>query len=222
MNSHHTHIAFVLDRSGSMDTCRETAISGFNAFLREQQEEEGLATLDLILFDDQYDMVYAALPVAEITPLDTETYIPRGSTALLDAIARTIDELGARFAAFPEASRPGQVVVAVLTDGLENASRRHSWHDVADRIRRQTDRYDWTFLFLGANQDAIATAAQINIAAHNSAAYAADEAGTAACVRSTSRKISALRRSKANPSASPSADLTKPLSEIQEEEDRRE
>jgi hypothetical protein len=96
---------------------------------------------------------------------------------LLDAIGRTIDELGARLAAMAEEERPGQVIVAILTDGLENASESYSWKEIARSIRHQTERYQWKFLFLGANQDAIATAAQMSIAAADASPFVADRPG---------------------------------------------
>src|SRR4030095_14845548 len=110
----------------SMESCREATIGGFNSFLQEQQRTEGLARLTLILFNDEYLAPIDALPVAEILPLDNDSYVPRGSTALLDAIGRTIDELGARLASLPEQDRPVQVIVAILTDGLENSSQKYT------------------------------------------------------------------------------------------------
>ena len=107
MNNNHTEIVFVLDRSGSMQSCQEAAIAGFNRFLVEQQQLEGLVKLTLVLFDDEYLVPIDALPAAEVLPLDDETYVPRGSTALLDAIGRAVDDLGARLASSPESDRPG-------------------------------------------------------------------------------------------------------------------
>jgi hypothetical protein len=157
MNNNHTEIVFVLDRSGSMQSCQEAAIAGFNRFLVEQQQLEGLVKLTLVLFDDEYLVPINALPAAEVLPLDDETYVPRGSTALLDAIGRAVDDLGARLACSPESDRPGQVIVAILTDGLENSRKRYSWRQISALIKHQSEKYQWTFLFLGANQDAIAT-----------------------------------------------------------------
>lgn len=223
MNKHYTEIAFVLDRSGSMESCQEAAIDGFNRFLAEQQQTEGLARLTLVLFDHEYLVPVRSIPVQEVVPLTNETYVPRGMTALLDAIGQTIDELGTSLAAMPEKQRPGQVIVAILTDGFENASQHRTWADVAAAIRHQTDAYKWTFLFLGANQDAIATAAQLNIHASNSATYVADAAGARASQRAFSRRASALRRSAMDiAGVAESADLTTPLSQIVEEEDRKE
>lgn len=105
MKNHYSEIAFVLDRSGSMESCQDAAIEGFNFFLHEQQQIEDLAKLTLVLFDDEFLMPIDALPVAEILPLNNDSYVPRDSTALLDAIGRTIEELGARLAGRSAAPR---------------------------------------------------------------------------------------------------------------------
>jgi Mg-chelatase subunit ChlD len=223
MKNHYSEIAFVLDRSGSMESCRDVAVEGFNSFLHEQQQTEGLAKLTLILFDDQYLVPIDALPVAEILPLNNDSYLPRGRTALLDAIGRTIDELGARLAALPEQDCPGQVIVAILTDGLENSSQNCTWKEIARVIRQQTEQYRWTFLFLGANQDAIATAAQMNIAASNAAGYDADAAGLHASARSLTRKVRGLRHvSMGTASVEECHDALAPMSDLLAEEDQKE
>ncbi|MEO5717385.1 MAG: hypothetical protein ABIR29_02310 [Chthoniobacterales bacterium] len=223
MKNNYAEIAFVLDRSGSMDSCRDAAIDGFNRFLKEQQLVEGLAKLTLVLFDDQYLVPVSALPVAEVVALDNETYVPRGSTALLDAVGRTIDDLGARLAALPEEDRPGQVIVAILTDGLENSSQNHTWHQIAGAIKQQTEQYRWTFLFLGANQDAIATAAQMNIAAANAARYVHDEPGLRASGLAFGRKVRGLRNFQMpNATLEENADAMASLSDLVAEEDDKE
>lgn len=218
MNDQLTEIAFILDRSGSMQSMIEPAIAGFNTFLRDQQQAEGDARLTLVLFDDEYLVPCASLPVSEVVELDTTTFIPRGCTALLDAIGRTIDELGARLATLPEAERPGQVVVAILTDGQENASRRFDLPEIREKIRHQEQHYSWRFLFLGANQDAIATAASIGVAAADSATFMHDAFGYQSSAKAVSRKIKALRSSKSRP-AEDHPDLAKPMSDILREED---
>jgi hypothetical protein len=223
MNRNYAEIAFVLDRSGSMASCREAALAGFNFFLEEQQQNEGLTKLTLVLFDDEYLAPIQALPVAEILPLNHDTYIPRGSTALLDAIGRTVDELGARLAAMAEEERPGQVIVAILTDGLENASESYSWKEIARSIRHQTERYQWKFLFLGANQDAIATAAQMSIAAADASPFVADAAGVRAAARSMARKVRGIHRSfHGRATVKEAADATASLSDLTAEEDENE
>ena len=222
-NKNYTEIAFILDRSGSMDSCQDAAIEGFNRFLRDQQQAEGLAKLTLVLFDDEYLVAAQSLPVQELVALTRETYVPRNTTALLDAIGQTIDDLGKRLAQIPEEDRPGQVIVTILTDGLENASHRFTWRDISAKIKHQTESYKWTFLFLGANQDAIATAAQMNIAAANSATYAADEVGARSSMGAASKKVRAMRhRAMECASEEDIESANAPMSEIVQEEDRKE
>jgi hypothetical protein len=224
MNPNLTEILFILDRSGSMASLTEAAIASFNHFLREQAAEPGQARLTLVLFDDHYEVPVASLPLPEITPIDTTVYTARGMTALLDAMGRGIDELGQRLAALPENERPGTVIVAVFTDGEENASQQYSWQDVTQRIRHQSEAYKWHFLFLGANQDAIATAASIGITAANAATYLADSHGFGASGASVSRKARAMRKlSSSQPlDAAEQADLNSPLADlVREEDDKR-
>ena len=221
-NAHYSEIAFVLDRSGSMKSCQQAAMEGFNQFLADQQKTDGLAKLTLVLFDDEYLVPISSIPVEEVVSLTDDTYQPRGCTALLDAIGQTIDDLGQRLAALAEQDRPGQVIVAILTDGLENASQRFTWKEIAGKIKHQTDTYKWIFLFLGANQDAIATAANLSIAANNAADYVADAAGSKAGQAAFSRKISALRRASMDiASVSERLDAEAPLTQIVSEEDRK-
>ncbi len=222
MNKSYTEIAFILDRSGSMQSMVEPAISGFNRLLREQQQIPGHARFTLVLFDDQYELPCQSVPISEVVELDTATFVPRGSTALLDAVGRTIDELGEKLAATPEAGRPGQVIIAILTDGHENASTRYSWADVAQRIRHQTDTYQWQFLFLGANQDAIATAAQMNIHSSNTANFCMTEKSYVSSKGALSRKMSAFRRvSQGATDEATIHDAEAPLDVIREEEERK-
>jgi uncharacterized protein YegL len=157
----HTEIAFILDRSGSMESMTNAAISGFNEFLKAQQatvDDHGQpipATFTLILFDHEYLPVHNRQNIQTARPLTLDTYVPRGNTALLDAIGRTIDHIGQELAATPEADRPAKVIIAILTDGEENSSRHFSMEDINQRITHQTEKYQWEFMFLGANQDAI-------------------------------------------------------------------
>lgn len=222
MNTPLTEIAFILDRSGSMQSMVEPAISGFNRLLREQQQVPGHARFTLVLFDDDYELPVNAVPIAEVVELDTDTFVPRGSTALLDAIGRTIDELGQKLALTPAADRPNQVIIAILTDGEENASLRYSWADVAKRIQHQTEKYQWQFLFLGANQDAIATAGRMNIDASNTANFAMNAESYRSTKGALSRKMGAVRRrSQGATDASTLHDAAAPLENLREEEERK-
>lgn len=222
MKPHLTEIVFVLDRSGSMQTMVEPAITGFNRLLREQQEAPGCARFTLVLFDDLYEVPFLSLPISEVVELDVTTFVPRGSTALLDTIGRTIDKLGKKLQHTPEADRPQQVIIAILTDGEENASVRYSWQDIAQRIRHQTEKYQWQFLFLGANQDAIATADRMSIQSSNTANFAANNQSYTAAKGALSRKMSAVRRrSQGATDAETLLDAEAPLETLREDEEKR-
>lgn len=143
---------FLLDRSGSMETCLDDTIGGYNAFIREQAPFGG--TMTLVLFDHEYSPVYIRRPMGEVVPLTHETYKPRGSTALLDAIGRTIKEWTGEEAP----------TVIILTDGLENSSTKFTKAHIKDLIDVKT-KEGWQFVYLGANQDAFAEARSIGIGA---------------------------------------------------------
>ena len=220
MKQPYTEIVFILDRSGSMNSMIEPAISGFNRLLHDQQQVAGTARFTLVLFDDRYELPFHSVPISEVVELDTTTYVPRGSTALLDAIGRTIDELGSKLAAAPEAERPNQVIVAVLTDGQENASSKFTWESIAQRIHHQTENYQWQFLFLGANQDAIATAARMNIRSENTTNFSMNEDSYGASKDALSRKMAAVRRhSQGDSDPSTLHDVEAPLQMLREEEE---
>jgi len=212
-----TEIAYVLDMSGSMYQFTEAAITGFNDFLREQQEVEGFAKISLILFDDCYELPIDNLPVSEVCAIDTRTYTPRGATALLDAIGKTIKTFRKRIKALPKDQRPDQVIFAIFTDGHENASRKFTWQDIAAKIQKRQKKDGWEFLFLAAGQDAIATAAQMNIHAHNAATVAEDNLYSPRdSGRAMSRKVKAMREMDAE-----AADLSAPMESILREEEGR-
>lgn len=217
-----TELAFILDRSSSMEVIRSAAIQGFNAFLRDQQVAAGQTRLSLVFFDTDIETHLDSIPVAEVTPLDHRSYIPRGCTALLDAIGDTIDRLGQRLAVLPEADCPDHVSVAILTDGEENSSTRYNWQDVAKRIKHQTEKYSWEFLFLGASEDAIATAAKMHIHAANASQFCADAAGQEAAMASVSRKITSSRQLKSGHATREQIEeAAKPLQDIVHDEDRK-
>jgi hypothetical protein len=223
MNDQLTEIAFILDRSGSMQSMVEPAIAGFNRLLREQQQEPGNARFTLVLFDDRYEVPVKSLPIAEVVELDTTTFIPRGGTALLDAIGYTIEGLGKKLAETPETERPGQVIVAILTDGMENASHKFSWADISAMIRHQTEKYQWKFLFLGANQDAIATAGRMSIQEADSSNFAMESNSYGAVNEAINRKIKAIRRMKqGSADADVLRDLQAPMESLREEEEGKE
>ena len=193
MKADYTDISIVLDRSGSMDSIRQDAIGSFNTFLRDQKTVPSEATITLVQFDDQYEVVYGAIALHEAPELTLQTYVPRGSTALLDAIGRTIDETGHRLAAMPEADRPENVIIVILTDGEENSSRRYPPERINEMIHHQREVYSWQFVFLGANQDAIMTASRLGIASAQALTFAASPVGAQAAMASVSKHLKARR-----------------------------
>lgn len=175
-----THILCIVDRSGSMQPIARDATGGYNTFLESQRRLPGEAVLSLVLFDHEYLRVCDAVPLAEAPLLDAGNYVPRGTTALLDAIGRGIEQLrtaGARDGAPRDGAPRERVIVAILTDGYENASTDYTQAMVAGRIDEMRLRHDWEFIYLGANQDAIAVATQMNIRADRSASFDATPAG---------------------------------------------
>jgi hypothetical protein len=173
MRSDLTDITVILDRSGSMEACRSDAEGGLNHFIEEQKKAPGEALFTLIQFDNQYEFVHKGIPIQTVPHF---TLHPRGCTALLDAIGRAINETGTRLAAMPEDQRPGLVVLAILTDGMENASREFTQVKIKEMIEHQQHVYKWQFTYLGANQDAFQVAANYGIPLAGAANFSADAA----------------------------------------------
>lgn len=183
-----TLIAALLDRSGSMQDCKRATETGFDELIAKQRSEPGEAVVTLSMFDDVYENVYTNVPIAEVGPLELE---PRHSTALLDATGRFITDIGVQLAALPESDRPGTVVCLIMTDGYENASTEWTWAAVEALITEQREKYDWKFIFLGANIDAVQVGGRMGVPASSSLTYDADLVGVA--MKSTARNISAAR-----------------------------
>lgn len=188
MKSNHTHIAIVLDRSGSMEDCAADTRGGFDTFIAEQKKAPGTASLTLAQFDSLYEVVHDFADIQSIPPL---VFVPRGSTALLDAIGRTITATGARLAELPEDARPEHVIFVIITDGEENASREFNRDQILKMIAHQRDAYKWEFVFLGANQDVIQAGSAIGIHQQNSMTY--DPQNVKAMYRSVAVNTASVR-----------------------------
>jgi uncharacterized protein YegL len=178
-------ITILLDRSGSMVSIKDAMESGFDEFLNEHKKVPS-TRLTLIQFDssNNQEVVYTARPVAEAPRLSID---PRGMTPLLDAFCLAIDRTGDRLSAMRQEERPNKVLFVVITDGQENASFKYGRNDVKERVTRQQGSYNWQFVYLGANQDAIAEAATFGIPQASAMTYAASAAGTGETFRSLSR-----------------------------------
>ncbi len=184
-----TDITLVVDRSGSMQEIRSDAEGGVNAFIEKQAKEPGEATLTLVQFDTQYEFLHQGVPISQVPKYEL---VPRGGTALLDAIGRAINETGARLGKQAEEDRPGLVIFVVMTDGQENSSQEFSKSSIREMIHHQQDKYNWHFTFLGADQDAFAEAHAMGIAAAGTANFAKHK--VAAAYGATAAKVSRMRQ----------------------------
>lgn len=167
-----TDVTVVLDRSGSMSSCQQEAQNGVNHFVKEQQSVDGECLFSLIQFDTEYEFVHRGVPIKDVPEF---TLVPRGMTALLDAVGRAINEAGERLAAMAEDQRPGLVIFVIVTDGHENSSHEFTKEQIKEMIERQQRDYQWKFTFLGANQDAFASAASYGVVQDAAANYAASK-----------------------------------------------
>lgn len=181
-----------------MSVVRDDTIGGFNTFLKEQQAQPSDANLTLVQFDDQYEVVHSGVPIKDVPELDTHTFVPRGWTALLDAIGRSINDTGARIAAMEVWQRPSKVIFVIVTDGAENQSKEFSHDKIKDMIKLQTETYNWDFVFLGANQDAIAVGGSMGLLCGNSMTYSSNAIGTQNVFSSVATKMSNYRGGDAN------------------------
>lgn len=188
MRSDLTDITLVVDRSGSMEEVREDAEGGVNAFISQQAKEPGEALLTLVQFDTEYEFLHTGVPIQNAPKYEL---VPRGMTALLDAVGRAMNETGERLAKMAEPDRPGLVIFVVMTDGQENSSKEFNKSQIKEMIERQQNNYDWHFTFLGANQDAFTEAGGMGIHAAGVADYAADK--VAAAYMATGGKVARMR-----------------------------
>jgi Mg-chelatase subunit ChlD len=161
-----TEIICILDRSGSMASIKNDAIGGFNTYLAEQQKEEGEATMTLVLFNHSHEVVFKNKPIREVEPLNSSTFVPSGTTALLDAIGTTLNE------SIEETA--DKHLVVILTDGEENASKEYTGEAVKKITESLRESGKWEFIYLGANQDAFSVASSMGISTSNSLNFAAN------------------------------------------------
>jgi len=193
MQNELTELVFILDKSGSMSGLEDDTIGGFNAMLAKQQKEAGQAIITTVLFDDKYELLHDRININGIRPITDKEYCIGGSTALLDAVGKTIHKIGNAQKHTSEDQRAGKVVFVITTDGMENASREYTYDKIKQMIEHQKARYDWEFIFLGANIDAVSTAAKFGIHADRAANYHADGQGMSLNYSVVSSAVSELR-----------------------------
>lgn len=173
-----TEIVFILDRSGYMSGLEEDTIGGYNSMLKKQQKEKGEAIVTTVLFDDKYEIIHDRTNIKEIKPISDKEYYVRGSTALLDAMGRTINKIINATKNTKKEHQADKVMFVIITDGMENSSREYNYEKVKTMIENQKEIYEWEFVFLGANIDAISTAAKFGIEEDRAANYNPDGEGT--------------------------------------------
>jgi hypothetical protein len=191
MNQNLTEIIFILDRSGSMGGLESDTIGGFNGFVKKQAEA-GQTSLTTVLFDDKYEILHNGINAGDVVLTNNE-YFTRGSTALLDAVGKTINDVGKRLSDTPEDSRPGKVIFVITTDGLENSSREFSYDKVKKMITHQSEKYGWEFIFLGANIDVAEEGNKLGIKADRSFSFVSSPIGLCAMYTDIGSVCTAIR-----------------------------
>ena len=176
MNNNLTELVYIIDMSGSMYHLTDDTIGGYNRMLEEQRQLNRnnpnlKANVTTVFFDDRYIVVHDREDINNVKDITENDYQPCGTTAMLDAVGKTVVEVGQKLAATPEEERPGLVSVTIITDGLENASKEYDWERVRSMIKEQREKYSWVFAFIGANIDVEKTVYDLGIDKSLSATY---------------------------------------------------
>ena len=194
MNMNLTEIIFLLDRSGSMGGFESDTIGGFNAFIEKQRKLEGETIVTAVLFDDKYEILLNGIDASKTWLTDKDYYV-RGSTALLDAVGKTILDVGYRISKTSEEEKSGKVIFVITTDGMENASRKFTAKKIKELIKHQQERYNWEFIFLGANIDAAKEADSMGIDIKNAYSFEASKTGVESMYNMVCEAVSERRQS---------------------------
>ena len=197
-NENLTEIICIVDRSGSMASSINGTIEGFNEFLTEQQGVDGDVDFTYVQFDTEIETVHDGVDIMKVSPLNRETFVPRGMTALYDAIGFTLSKAANSIDNTVEADRPSKTVVVIVTDGAENSSQEFNQSQANDLISELTREYDWQFVYLGANQDSFGVGANLGIAMAGTANYVATDIGTQNAYANISHSITNYRNGTTN------------------------
>jgi uncharacterized protein YegL len=193
MKNNMTELVFILDRSGSMAGLESDTIGGFNAMIEKQKKMDGGCYVSTVLFDDESEVLHDRVALGDIPPMTQDDYTVRGCTALIDAIGGAIHHIGNIHKYARPEDVPEHTMFIITTDGQENASRRYSSEQVKKMIERQKEKYGWEFLFIGANIDAVETAARYGISRDRAVNYNADGEGTHILYKTVAKAVSNVR-----------------------------
>lgn len=185
-----TYIAMILDRSGSMSDIKTDMEGALNTFLTDQKTIPGDCQVSLFQFDDEYEAVFTHQDIEFVPKVEI---VPRNMTALYDAVGKTVNWLGEHFNKMKEEDRPEKVIVVIITDGLENASKEFTQDKVREMIKHQEEVYGWAFTYIGANQDAYAVGGSVGVAASSSLNYGANFRGTQVVGQTLSSAVTRTR-----------------------------
>jgi hypothetical protein len=176
-----------------MTNVRNDVIGGFNTFRQEQLDLEGECLMTLVQFDSVYEVLHDLVPLAEVPPRDTRNFVPRGATALLDALGQALSSTREKIEAMDEVERPGLVVTIIFTDGWENSSVEWGLAKVRKLITDSETELGWQTIYLGANVDAFAEADNLGIRSSSAAGFSADSKGSRAAYAGTSAYVGRMR-----------------------------
>ena len=193
MKKNLTEMVFILDKSGSMAGLEADTIGGFNAMIERQKQADGEARVSTVLFSTQSTVIHDRVDLRKIEPLTKHQYFVGGCTALIDAIGGAIHHIGNVHKYAREEDRPEHTVFVITTDGMENASRTYTSDEVKAMVQRQKEKYGWEFLFLGANIDAVETAAHYGIGEDRAVTFHNDSVGQALNYEEVSAAVSQVR-----------------------------
>ncbi|NBJ16961.1 MAG: VWA domain-containing protein [Dehalobacter sp. 4CP] len=194
-----TELVFILDKSGSMGGLESDTIGGYNSMLEKQKSVDGECHITTVLFDNNYELLHDRIDIKAVSSITKKEYAVGGSTALLDAIGRTIHKIGNAQKHTADDYRAEKVMFIIITDGEENSSREYSADKVKAQIERQKKNYGWEFIFLGANIDAVETAGRFGIPADRAQNYHADKEGVELNFRVMSEAVASFRECSAMP-----------------------
>ena len=189
-----SELVFILDRSGSMSGLEKDTIGGFNSLIQKQSKEKGKCYVSCVLFDDVQEVIYDRVPLNEVKKMTQKQYYARGCTALLDAMGGAIHHIGNVHKYSKE--EIGKTLFIIITDGLENSSKRYTYVTIKQMVERQKEKCGWEFIFIGANMDVIQEANKFGI--DQAVRYACDEEGTALNYSVLSENIIKMRTTVGN------------------------